>query len=171
MIENLAWGAATSGLLLGAALTLVPGFPGCTVALLGLLAFAGLTDFATVSAPVLTLAGIFTAIGAGGQLAGPALTSRAVGGASGAATGAVLGALLGVMIPVPGAIYGMAVVGSVVVGLLGYRQGLLRVVKGVGGASIGCCASTLIDAAAVLGIGALLAVTDTLALQAAGLEP
>ena len=33
------------GLLLGGLASFVPGFPGCAVALLGLVAFAGLTDF------------------------------------------------------------------------------------------------------------------------------
>jgi len=163
MIDGLAWACALTGIVLGGAAVLVPGFPGCAVAFLGLAAFAGLTDFAIVTREALVLAGGVTVVGALGQLAGPALASRALSGSAGAATGAVIGACVGLFIPVPGIGYGLAVLGAALGGLVGVDRRVLAWLKGVVGAAGGCCVAAAIDGLAVLGCAAVLAMSDFIA--------
>ena len=87
-METLAWTAALAGLGLGGVLAVVPGFPGCAVSLLGVVAFAALTDFSRLPPEGLVVAAWITLFGALCQLAAPEWTSRAVGVAAGVETGA-----------------------------------------------------------------------------------
>lgn len=163
MNATLAWTAAIGGCLLGGFAALVPGFPGCAVALLGLVAFAGLTDFAIVGPHALELAAVVTAIGAVTQLAGPVAGNRAAGGTAGSATGAALGAALGASLPIPGASWTFALVGAVILGVLTARQGFTRALRGVVGTASGCLWGAAVDFAAVAAIAAILAVADYVA--------
>lgn len=163
MIESVAWTCAIGGIGLGGLAVLVPGFPGCAVALLGLVAFAGLTDFTIVTQEALVLAAGITLAGAVVQLVGPALASRAMAGTAGAATGAALGAALGTLVPVPGFAWGAAIVGALVLGIAGGWKGVTAWIRGVVGAAGGCCVSAAADGLAVLGCGAVLGVADYLA--------
>jgi uncharacterized protein YqgC (DUF456 family) len=160
MTEALAWACGLGGVVLGGAAVLVPGFPGCAVAFLGLVAFAGLTDFAIVTREALILAGGITLVGAVAQLAGPALASRALAGTAGAATGAVIGACVGVVIPVPGLGYGLAVLGAAIGGATASRRHVIAWLRGTVGAAGGCCVAAAVDALAVLGCAAVLAIAD-----------
>lgn len=160
MSATLAWTAAVGGLLLGGFASLIPGFPGCAIALLGLVAFAGITDFAIVGPDALVLAAVVTALGALAQLVGPVAGNRAAGGTAGSATGAALGAALGAAIPVPGASWTGAVIGAVILGVLTSRQGVVRAVRGMVGTASGCLVGAAIDFAAVVANGAILATAD-----------
>lgn len=163
MVE-LAWLCAMAGVVLGGAAALVPGFPGSAVALLGLVAFAGLTDFRIVPPAALVLGAVIVVVSAVGQLAGPVVAGRAAGGTAGAATGAALGAALGAVIPVPGASWAAAVAGAVLIGVLSSRKQVVRWVRGVVGTAAGCLAGVLVDLLGVLAIAALLGLSDFLAL-------
>jgi uncharacterized protein YqgC (DUF456 family) len=156
----LGWTAAIGGLVLGGVATVVPGFPGCAVALLGLVAFAGLTDFQVVDGPALIVASGITVAGALGQLMGPVAASRAVGGSAGAATGASVGAALGALVPMPGASWAMAVCGAATLGFLASRGAFVGWVRGVAGTAGGCVVGFAADAIAVLGIAAVLGFAD-----------
>ena len=160
MTEAIAWTCATGGLLLGLGAVFVPGFPGCAVALLGLVAFAGLTGFEVVTREALVLATVLAGAGAIAQVLGPALASRALAGSAGAATGAALGAAVGTLVPVPGVGWGLAVLGAVVLGGALSWKGVLEWLRGVVGAAGGCCLSATVDGIAVLSVGAVLAVAD-----------
>ncbi|MCB9689114.1 MAG: DUF456 family protein [Alphaproteobacteria bacterium] len=162
-MELLAWTCAGLGLVLGGVGALVPGFPGCAVALLGLVAFAGLTDLRTVGPGALVLAACVVVIGSFGQLAGPVAGGRAAGGTAGAATGAALGAAAGAFVPLPGAAWGGAVVGAALLGLVASRGELVGWVRGVVGTAGGCLVGVLADLVAVLAIGAILGFADFLA--------
>lgn len=157
MTETLAWVAAIVGLALGGLASLVPGFPGAAVALLGVLAFAAMTDFRVVTPEALVLATLIALAGAVAQVAAPAVASRAAGGTAGAATGAALGAATGAFLPLPGASWAFAVGFAVILGVLGSRQGVLRALRGMVGAAGGCVLSVAVDFVAVLGVGAVLA--------------
>lgn len=163
MIDGLAWACAWVGIALGGAAILVPGFPGCVVAFLGLAAFAGITDFAIITREGLVLAGGLTVVGALGQLAGPALASRALSGSAGAATGAVIGACLGLFVPVPGVGYGLALAGAALGGVVGSDRRVVAWLKGVVGAAGGCCVAAAVDGLGVLGCAAVLAISDFVA--------
>lgn len=156
----LAWSCALAGLALGGIAAWVPGFPGCAVALLGLVAFAALTDFQILTDSALLLAALITAVGALGQLTSPVATSRALSGSAGAATGAALGAALGALVPVPGVSLLSALAGAALLGLLWSRGELRAWLRGVTGAAGGCVLSVAIDALAVLALGALLGFAD-----------
>ncbi|MEQ1504797.1 MAG: hypothetical protein ABMB14_21350 [Myxococcota bacterium] len=158
----LAWTCAIGGLVLGGIASLVPGFPGCAVALLGLVAFASLTGFEIVDPVALLVATGITVVGAVAQLTGPVSASRAFGGSAGAATGAALGAAFGALIPAPGASWIAAIASAVVVGGLASRGALGGWVRGVLGTSGGCLVSVAADGLAVLGIGAVLGFADFL---------
>lgn len=166
MIEAVAWTSATAGLILGVGAVFVPGFPGCAVALLGLVAFAGLTGFEVVTREAMVLAMFVAVAGAVGQVLGPALSSRALAGSAGAATGAAVGASVGVLVPVPGVAWGLAVLGAVAFGVTLSRREVMAWLRGVVGAAGGCCVSAAIDGVAVLGVGAVLGLADYL--RAAG---
>ena len=159
-MESLAWICALSGLLLGGAGCLVPGFPGCAVALLGLVGFAGLTDFTIVTPPALLLASGIVLAGAVGQVTGPVAAGRAAGGTAGAATGAAIGAALGSLLPLPGLAWVLAVVLASTLGLVASRRQVLGWVRGVVGTAGGCAVAIVADALAVLGVGAVLGVAD-----------
>jgi len=161
-LEQLAWVTALSGFALGGLLSVVPGFPGCAVSLLGVVAFAGLTDFEVLPREALPLAAGVTLVGALAQVAAPAITSRALGGAAGSATGAALGACLGVMAPVPGLGWLLALVGAIVGGVVGHREGWRAWLRGWVGSAAGCATGTVIDLLATMGLGALLALADFL---------
>ncbi len=162
-MEVLAWLCAMGGLLLGGVSAFVPGFPGSAVALLGLVAFAGLTDFSIVNSEALILATLIALAGAVGQIAAPMVASRAAGGTAGVATGAALGAALGALIPLPGASWGGALIGATVLGIVGSREGFLKTLRGLVGTAGGCAVAVGADLVSVLGIGAVLAVADFLA--------
>nr|MBA2321285.1 hypothetical protein [Deltaproteobacteria bacterium] len=66
--------------MLGGLAAAVPGFPGCAIALLGLVAFAGLTDFQVLGPSALGLACAVVVVGAGAQLAAPVTGNRALHG-------------------------------------------------------------------------------------------
>lgn len=163
MLDVLAWVAALSGLVLGAAAALVPGFPGCAVALLGLVAFAALTDFRVVGPWALALAGLVTVAGSVGQVLAPVATGRAAGGTAGVASGATLGAIGGALLPLPGAAWLGAVIGGVTLGLLWSRGAFVGWVRGAVGTAGGCLYGAVIDLLAVLGVGAILGFADFLA--------
>ena len=159
-MQTLAWTCALAGLVLGGLAALVPGFPGCAVALLGLVAFAGLTDFRIVTPEALVLATGITIVGAAAQITAPVLSGRAAGGSAGAATGAAIGAALTVWIPVPGAAWAGAVLGAVVLGFLASRGAWVAWVRGVVGTAGGCLVAFAADGIAVLAIGAVLGLAD-----------
>lgn len=159
-MEHLAWACALAGFGLGAVLALLPGFPGCAVSLLGLVAYAGLTDFAVLPAEAVPVAAFVTLMGSLAQLAAPAITSRAFGGAAGGATGAALGASMGILLPLPGWAWVLAVVGAAVGGVLGTRAGWRAWVRGVVGATGGCLTGAVVDLVVTLALAALLAVAD-----------
>lgn len=162
-MEWLAWTCAGAGLVLGGVGALVPGFPGCAVALLGLVAFAGLTDLRVVGPGALLLGACVVVVGSFGQLVGPVAGGRAAGGTAGAATGAALGAAAGAFVPLPGAAWVGAVAGAVVIGLLSSRRELAGWVRGVVGTAGGCLVGALADLTAVIAIGAILGLADFLA--------
>ena len=145
---------------MGGVSAFVPGFPGSAVALLGLVAFAGLTDFTIVTSEALILATLIALAGALGQVAAPVVSSRAAGGTAGVATGAALGAALGALIPLPGMSWGGALLGATLFGILGSREGVLKTVRGLIGTAGGCAVAVLADLVSVLGIAAVLAVAD-----------
>jgi uncharacterized protein YqgC (DUF456 family) len=159
-MDALAWVAAIGGILLGGVATVVPGFPGCAVALLGLVAFAGLTDFAVVDGPALLVAAGITVVGAVGQLTGPVVASRAAGGSAGAATGAAVGAAVGALVPMPGVSWALAVVGAATLGLVASRGAFVGWVRGLVGTAGGCAVGFAADALAVFGIAAVLGFAD-----------
>jgi len=162
-MTGLAWVCALGGLALGGAAAFVPGFPGCAVALLGLVAFAGLTGFEILGQEALVVATLIALAGGVGQVVAPITASRAAGGTAGAATGAALGAVLGSFVPVPGFGILAAAVGAFAVGFLGTRQGVIRWLRGVVGAAGGCLVSVATDLVAVLALGAILAIADFVA--------
>ena len=161
--DNLAWAAAIGGLLLGAVVVWIPGVPGCAIGLLGLVAFAALTDFAVVPPEALVVGVLLVVGGSVGQIAAPVASGRAVGGSAGAATGGALGALLGSVVPLPGAAWALAIGGAATLGLLGSRGAVVAWMRGVVGTVSGCLVAAIADAVALLGIGAILAVCDLLA--------
>lgn len=161
-MEQLAWLTALSGFTLGGLLAVVPGFPGCAVSLLGVVAFAGLTDFAVLPREAMPVAAGLTLIGALAQVAAPAVTSSAVGGAAGAATGAALGASLGLMAPIPGLGWLFALAGAIVGAAIGQRPGWRAAVRGVVGSAAGCATGAVIDLLVTLALAAMLAVADFL---------
>ena len=155
-----AWSCALAGLLLGGVASLIPGFPGCAVALLGLVAFAGLTDFLVVGPEALALATLLTVAGTAGQIAAPVAAGRALGGSAGAATGAALGTILGAFVPLPGVGWILAILGAATLGLVASRRALWAWARGVLGTTGGCAVAMMADATAVLGVGAVLAIAD-----------
>jgi uncharacterized protein YqgC (DUF456 family) len=157
---TLAWTCALAGLVLGGIAAVIPGFPGCAIALLGLVAFAGLTDFTIVTPGALAVATGIAIVGAGAQLTAPVVSARAAGGSAGAATGAAVGAILAVWIPVPGAAWAGAVIGAVLIGFLASRGAWIAWLRGVVGTAGGCLVAFAADGLAVLGIGAVLALAD-----------
>ncbi len=159
-METLAWTCAIGGLGLGGVAAWVPGFPGCAVALVGLVGFAGLTDFEVVGPPALVLAGGITIAGVFAQLMGPVVAGRAAGGSAGAATGAALGALLGVLVPVPGLAWVTAILGAAILGVTLSRAQVLAWLRGVAGTAGGCVVGVAADLVAVMALGAILAVAD-----------
>ena len=161
-METLAWTSAMGGLLLGGLASFVPGFPGCAVALLGLVAFAGLTDFEVVTGPALLVAAGITVAGAFGQVTGPVLAGRAAGGSAGVATGAALGAAFGALVPVPGAAWLGAVTGAVALGFVLSRGQWIAWVRGAVGTAGGCLVGWAADLVAVLAIGAVLGLAEFL---------
>ncbi|HHO53158.1 MAG TPA: DUF456 family protein [Deltaproteobacteria bacterium] len=158
----LAWCCAVVGLALGALGALVPGFPGCAVALLGLVAFAAITGFSIVTQPALIVACGLTVAGMVGQIVAPISAGRALGGSAGAATGAALGALLGALIPLPGVSWLAAIVGACTLGLIASRGQLWGWIRGVIGTSGGCLVAVAADLLAVMGNAAVLALCDFL---------
>ncbi len=162
-MELLAWTCAGAGVVLGGFGALIPGFPGSAVALLGLVAYAGLTDMRSVGPAALVLAACIVVVGSFGQLAGPVAGGRAAGGTAGAATGAALGAAAGAFVPLPGAAWACAVLGSALVGFLGSRGELVGWVRGVIGTAGGCLVGVLADLVAVLGVAAVLGLADFVA--------
>ena len=161
-MEVLAWSAALGGIGLGAVSAFVPGFPGCAVALLGLVAFAALTQFTIVGPGALSCAALVTVIGALGQVAAPVASGRAAGGTAGVASGATLGAVVGAFVPLPGAAWLGAVAGAAVFGFLWSRGAFTRWVRGVVGVGGGCLYGVALDLVAVLGVGAVLGLADFL---------
>ncbi len=159
-METLAWICAVSGFVLGGLGCLVPGFPGAAVALLGLVAFAGITDFAIVTPPALVIASLVAVAGSVGQITGPVVASRATGGTAGVATGAALGTALGSVVPLPGAAWIGAMLGALLLGLVASRRELLGWVRGVVGTAGGCLVAVVSDALGVLGVAAVLGVSD-----------
>ncbi len=159
-METLAWGCALSGFALGAVLSVVPGFPGCAVSLLGLVAYAGLTDFAVLPREALPVAAGLTLLGAASQVAAPAMTSRALGGAAGGATGAALGGALGVLVPLPGLGWLLALLGALGGGLIGTRSGWKAWLRGTLGAAGGCLTGAVLDLLVTLALAAVLGWSD-----------
>lgn len=165
-MEVLAWTAALGGLGLGAVAAFVPGFPGCAVALLGLVAFAALTDFRVVGPDALALGALITVVGALGQVVAPVATGRAAGGTAGVASGATLGAVLGALVPLPGASFVGAVAGAAALGWWWSRGAFVAWVRGLVGTAGGCLYGVVLDLLAVLAIGAVLGLADFLAAAA-----
>ncbi len=159
-MELVAWTCAIGGMVLGGLLAPVPGFPGCAVAYLGLVAFAGLTDFGILPAEGLWigLGGVMVATLV--QLLAPAVTSRATGGAAGAATGAAVGATVGLVMPLPGAGWLASLVGALIGGVALSRKGLVEHLRALVGTAGGCLTGAVVDVVAILGLATLLAVAD-----------
>jgi len=163
----LAWAAAVGGGVLGLIGALVPGFPGSAVALLGLVAFAGITGFEVVPPPALMLAALIVGAATLAQLAAPLFASRAVGGTAGAATGAALGAAVGTMVPLPGAGWLAALVGALLLGTVASREGVVRMLKGAFGTAGGCVVAVGADLLGVFAVAAVLGLADFLTLLGA----
>ncbi|MBT3218646.1 MAG: DUF456 family protein [Proteobacteria bacterium] len=161
-VETIAWCCAVGGLFLGGLGALVPGFPGSAVALLGLVAFAALTGFEIVTQEALVLATLVAGAGAVGQLLAPMVGSRLLGGTAGAATGAALGAAVGAIFPIPGMGWLLALICALVLGLITQSKTWVQKFRGAVGVFSGCLVSMAADLAAVLGVGAILAVADFL---------
>ncbi|MEZ4238980.1 MAG: hypothetical protein R3F59_23070 [Myxococcota bacterium] len=159
---GLAWTAAMAGVVLGGLATVVPGFPGCAVALLGLVAFAGLTGFEVVDPAALLVAAGIASVGAVAQLTAPVVASRALGGSAGAATGAAIGAAIGAVVPVPGVSWVLAIAGAATFGFVASRGAVVGWVRGLVGTAGGCVVGFAADAIAVLGIAAVLGLADFL---------
>ena len=148
---------AVTGLVLGVLATVVPGFPGCAIAVLGVAAYAGMTDFAVVTREATVLAGFIGLCGIGAQLAAPVASTRAAGGTAGAASGAALGALTGAMVAMPGVSLVAAVFGALVLGVAGSKGvGVIGRLRGSVGAAGGCMVAMLADLVAVVGVAAVL---------------
>lgn len=160
MNETLAWTVALAGITLGGAAALIPGFPGSAVALLGLVAFAGMTDFAVVDERALVVGALICVASAVAQVASPAIAGRAAGGTAGAATGAAVGGALGALVPLPGASFGAGLVGAVLLGVVFSREGVIKTVRGMVGAASGCALAVAVDLLAVLAIAAILALSE-----------
>ncbi len=158
MTETFAWGVALTGVALGGMAAWIPGFPGSVITLLGAIAFAAITDWAIVPPNAIGVAAMLALAATIGQLAAPALLSRATGGTAGAATGALIGAALGAMVPVPGLAYATAIVGAVAGGAVGGSERTLGRVRGALGAASGCGLAIAIDLCAVTGIASILAI-------------
>jgi len=159
-MELAAWTCALGGMLLGGLLAPVPGFPGCAVAYLGLVAFAALTDFCVLPVEGLWIGLSGVVVATMVQLLAPAVTSRAMGGAAGAATGAALGATVGLVVPLPGAGWLASLAGALVGGIALSRRGLVAHLRAVVGTAGGCLTGAVVDGVAILGLGALLAIAD-----------
>ncbi len=156
-----AWSSAVGGLALGLVLVPVPGVPGSAVALLGLVAFAGLTDYAIVDRTALALAAGIAAVGVLGQVLSAPVGARALGGSAGAATGAALGAAVGALVPLPGVLFIGGIVGAVGGAFLGAGT-LGQRLRGAIGSASGCFVAAGWDLVGVLGVGAVLALADFL---------
>ncbi len=149
----------SAAIVLGGIAAFVPGFPGSAVALIGLVAFAGLTDFAIVDEYALLVGALICLGSTVAQIASPAVASRAAGGTAGAASGAAIGAVLGSLIPFPGAAFGGGLLGAALLGLAFSREGVVNALRGIVGAAGGCALAIAVDLLAVLGMGAILAVS------------
>lgn len=163
MIDTLAWAVALAAIALGGFASFIPGFPGCAVAWIGLVAYAGLTDFSTLPPSALVVGGLLVAGAALVQVASPAIMSRALGGTAGAATGAALGASLGALVPIPLASVFGGFIGAALLGIAFSREGVVAALRGIFGAATGCGLSIAVDFVAVVGIGAILALTEFVA--------
>jgi uncharacterized protein YqgC (DUF456 family) len=159
-LHTAAWISAIGGIVLGGLAAFIPGFPGSAIALVGLVAFAALTDFAIVPPQALVVAALIASAGAVAQVLSPMVASRVAGGTAGAATGAAVGAVFGLLIPFPGVTFVTALMGSLAGGILGSREGVLRSLRGVVGTAGGCAIAVLADLLAVLGVAAVLAIAD-----------
>jgi hypothetical protein len=132
------------------------------VALLGLVAFAGLTDFQVVGPGALACAALVTVVGAFGQVVAPVATGRAAGGTAGVASGATLGAIAGAFVPIPGAALAGAILGAALLGFFWSRGAFTRWLRGLVGTAGGCFYGVVLDLVAVLGVGAILGLADFL---------
>lgn len=159
-MTTVAWLSAIGGLGLGAMASIIPGFPGSAVALLGLVCFAALTEFVILTPEALVLAAIIAMVGSVGQVAGPALGSRALGGAAGVATGAAIGAALGSLVPIPGFLWVGGLLGAAILGIAATRHSFLAWLRGLIGAAGGCLISAMTDFLAVLLQAGILAIAD-----------
>lgn len=146
--------------MLGGLLAPVPGFPGCAVAYLGVVAYAGLTDFRTLPIPALWIGLALVVVATLAQLVAPAVTSRATGGAAGAATGAALGATVGLIAPVPAVAWVASLAGALVGGFALSRRGIVDLVRGMVGTAGGCVTGAVIDGVAILALASLVAIGD-----------
>ena len=159
-MNELAWGCALAGLLLGGFGALIPGFPGSAVALLGLVSFAAITDFTILGPEALLLATLIAVAGVIAQLLSPVISARAAGGTAGVATGAAIGVLIGAFVPFPAAPLVFGWIGAILLGILGVREGVVSTLRGWVGVSSGCLVAVGADLVAVLALGAILAVAD-----------
>lgn len=159
-MEILAWSCALGGIALGALGGLVPGFPGAAVALLGLAAYAGLTQFEVVGPRVLTACALLAVLSWLAQWAAPALTSRALRGAAGVATGAAVGAAFGAMLPIPALFLLTALLGAAAGALISRSEPLMARLRGLVGAGGGCLLAVAVDEIAVLAMASVLAAGD-----------
>lgn len=159
-MEIAAWSCALGGMVLGGLLAPVPGFPGCAVAYLGVVAYAGLTDFRTLPVPALWIGLALVVVATLAQLVAPAVTSRATGGAAGAATGAALGATVGLIAPVPVVAWVASLLGALVGGFALSRRGFVDLLRGLVGTAGGCVTGAVVDGVAILGLASLVAIGD-----------
>jgi hypothetical protein len=67
-------------------------------------------------------------------------------------------------VPLPGASWGGGLLGGLLLGILGSREGVLKSLKGLVGTAGGCVVAVAADLVSVLGIAAVLALADFLAL-------
>ncbi|MBN2800152.1 MAG: DUF456 family protein [Deltaproteobacteria bacterium] len=159
MIAVLAWGVAAAGLILGGAAAFVPGFPGAMVALIGLTAFAALTDFDLLTPQALVVAAGVSLLGQLGQVAAPIWGSRALRGSAAAASGAALGVGLGAMAPVPGLSLALGALFAVIAAVVWRPWNLGENLRGALGAAGGCLVAVAVDGVAVVAQGGILALS------------
>jgi uncharacterized protein YqgC (DUF456 family) len=153
---------ASLGLVLGLLGALVPGFPGAAVALSGVAAYAALTGFEVVTEDALLLAALLALAGGFAQGLAPVWGLRLLSRASGAATGAAAGAALGLLSPLPLGAIVLGTLGSLV-GIVVGRGGFASRVAALGGVVGAVTVAVVVDLLAVLGIGAVLGVSQFLA--------
>ncbi len=98
MNEIFLWLITLVLLLFGVLGTVIPAFPGITLVFIGILFYAWMTEFATISVTFLVVVGIISLLAIGADYAGSALGARFGGGKWKSVLGGVLGLIIGAFV-------------------------------------------------------------------------